>query len=430
MTTFSFDDGILSISAPYGLMRLRWTPEPEAEERVPGAVRWKPFVPEFRVLQPEPTSPSAAAIPDTLAPADRSAVDAKISAFAGFQRDISEVIIRAVARFQSHQWLLMLLLHRQPALLDLVQTNPVLAYCLANNDQFRGTKALVSLPLALGHSRQKQRALLEWLKFPGSEAMARLFRRIPPEAASPSLLRRLRYALERVPEVLDDLAHIPVLNAGVLELVVNGRLRELVTPKLLLSVANSPEELSIGMTADQLAAVLTLRQAMPPEASIRPFTSVSQITRFQEQTDVAYQAHLRQQEEATRVAAEHRRQHRAAVSQARRPAPRKRTGPDTRPFPPPPVPGTPGIIPITSAAELKQEGQVQQNCVATYIPNVIRGTCYIYRVTMLERATLSIVPTSDGGWRRAELKGTKNRTVSQKTRQAVDWWLFQNRLSV
>ncbi|MCE9612890.1 MAG: hypothetical protein K8T26_01350 [Lentisphaerae bacterium] len=274
MLAFSIADGVLGIKAPHGQMRVRWRPEPHAEELIPGTSRWTPFAPEFRLIKPAFVPSTALAPPDPLESPDDMAMAAKARAFAAFHNEIPRQMVEAVERFQSHQWLLMLLLHRQPVVYDLVKSNPVLAYCLANNDQFRLTRDSVSLQLALGHCRQKQRVMLEWLGFPGSEAVARLLKRIPQEAAAPSLLRRLRNAAVADPSLVSQLAHVPILNAGALELMVNATLRPLIAPRLLLTVADNPDELMIGLAADQLASTLSLQGEIGDAPPLTPFTTV------------------------------------------------------------------------------------------------------------------------------------------------------------
>lgn len=421
--TFLFSDGVLAIGTPLSQMRLRWHPEPLAEQMTPGQTRWKPFAPEFRLVTQNTSSASGSSPAHVGEPIDSPAANAKAAAFAAFQTTIPPLIVQAVGRFQSHQWLVMLLLHRQPAVLDLVEINPALAYCLANNDQFRGTRDSVSLLLALGHSRQKQRTLLQWLGFPGSESMARAFRRIPPETVSPARLRRLRYAIEADANIVDRLAHMPCLNAGVLDLTIGYHLQPLLTTRLLLAVSRRAEELCLGLTAGQLEGALALRREMGAALPQRPLTTIQQIARLQEQTDIDYRA-FQHQQLATQDAEQHRR-HQAAPRRRR-----AHTRKKVPPYPAPPIPGTPDIVPITSQAELVQEGQVQDHCVASYLPSVRDGLCYIYRVTAPERATLSIVPSSDGGWRRSELKGLRNSNVQPLTIQSVDRWLSQHRLSV
>lgn len=432
--TFTFSDGVLHITTPLSQMRLQWIPAPAAEERVPGTLRWKPFCPEFRIVRPPESSPHVASPHSAQLDSDRDATAAKTVAFEEFRRDVPAPITDAVARFQSHQWLLMLLAQRQPAILELSDNNAVLAYCLANNDWFRGTKTEVSLQLALGHSRQKQRAQLEWLGFPGTEAMVRLFRRIPPEAATPSLLRRLRNAIAAAPAIIDLLAHVPLLNTGVLELVVHEMLRAAVTPKLLLAVSRDAGELATSEAASQIAGALQLLQEMKDKDPVRPMTTLVQVRRFQEQVDLAYQAHLRRQEEARleamREQEQARRRESLAREERRRREEARRAALARRPFPTPPVPGTDTIIPLTSAQDLSQEGELQSNCVGAYSINVVKGYCYIYRVLAPERATLSVVKGADGSWRRAELKGRMNRKIGAQTVYAVDAWLAKHRLSV
>ena len=80
----------------------------------------------------------------------------------------------------------MLLLANRPAVFDLVAANPVLAWCLANNDAFRGTRDSISLEIAYGHCRHRQRDLLEWLGLKDREeetAEAAQVQRSPSEAS-------------------------------------------------------------------------------------------------------------------------------------------------------------------------------------------------------------------------------------------------------
>ena len=64
----------------------------------------------------------------------------------------------------------------------------------------------------------------------------------------------------------------------------------------------------------------------------------------------------------------------------------------------------------------------QHNCVASYERLARRGDVAIYRVTVPERATLSLVP--DGcRWKVSELRGPCNQRVPPHTREAVRRWL-------
>ena len=95
-----------------------------------------------------------------------------------------------------------------------------------------------------------------------------------------------------------------------------------------------------------------------------------------------------------------------------------------RDFPPPPVPGSDTIVPITTVKELHAEGVRQRNCVFNYAAAVQSGDTYIYRVLAPQRATLAIrlttvVPEV------AELKLRSNRPPSAATVQAVHLWLAE-----
>lgn len=79
--------------------------------------------------------------------------------------------------------------------------------------------------------------------------------------------------------------------------------------------------------------------------------------------------------------------------------------------------------------DLIHEGNVQNNCVATYAERVQHRGIFIYRVMKPERATLSIVRSADGDWQIGELKRRSNAAVSPITRHLVENWLDEYALS-
>jgi len=424
--SIAFADGVLQIDTPQAKMRIQWRPKPQAEELLPGRRHWRSFSPDFRMLKPH------SGVQDTPQPLDLQ-VGAEASdeeqqksrAFLSLRAEIPAEIVHAVEPFGSHQWTLMVLLHDQPRAMDLATSNPVLAYCLANNAEFRGTRREAAAFQAICYSHRKQRTILEWLGFPGTESIARLLRRIPPEAASPSLLRRLRTAIQADSRVMDSLVHLQRINAEVLELVTNQRVFDLVTPALLLEVAAidfAPGEPSL---ADQVLGGLAILHEVASVRVVAPFARVRQVQRFREDTDAEYHAH-QQRVEAKRQAAERRR----AAREQRQQRTLERPKPPERPLPSPPIPGTADIIPITTVTDLKSEGKEQRNCVGTYTTRIRRGKVYIYRVMAPERATLAIVPRDDGAWHLSELLARNNRNVRANTVAAVSYWLARHRLSV
>jgi len=222
---FSFSDGELRVEAPLATYRLRWLPEAKADELLVAPDRWVACWPDFRLLKPEPPADEAAA--------DQSDKSGRDEAFSAFRAQIPPDVAAAVEGFTSHQWPLLEMVSRQPLSLDLVVSNPALAFALANNNAFRRTRIEAAGFQAAAYALRKQRWILEWLGFPGAKAAEKLLRKIPVEDVSLPLLRRLKYALEADPKALELLGHQRVINTTVLQLVTNDAVLPYVSPQLL-----------------------------------------------------------------------------------------------------------------------------------------------------------------------------------------------------
>lgn len=423
--TFAFQDGELRIGTPTLHMRFRWHPKAVAECRVPGQKTWSAYWPSMRLLR----SDHAGALAGEGTPAQ-----AKEAAFRAFRQEIPDDLARRVEPFESYQWPLLKLLQAQPAAVDLAKANPVLAYCLANNAEFRGTTPEAAAEQAVWYSHRKQKVILGWLGFEASDSLARWFRKILPGVVYPSLMRRLRGTLKHQSELLGVLAHLPVASRGVLELVSHPDMARLATPKLLHEVARRSDEALAEQVAETIHAGLTLWREMGREdAGLRPFQSIARVLRFQTDMDREYQA-FQERREAARVeearrlrlaAAARVRERRELAAQARHRALVRQ-----RPFPPPPLPGTDTIIPLTSDEALRREADEQQHCVSAYGLTVREGNVYCYKVLAPQRATLSIAKAPDGSWRRSQLVMARNAPTSCVTVNAVEEWLEQHRVSV
>jgi hypothetical protein len=170
---------------------------------------------------------------------------------------------------------------------------------------------------------------------------------------------------------------------------------------------------------------------MSETLDIQPLSSVRQVQRLREKMDIAYQEHLQRQEaarlEAQRVADEERLREEEVRRQQQR---RMAATVEKTPFPPPPLPGTKEIVPITSIMALRAEGKEQYNCVGSYGWRILQGNAYFYRVMKPQRSTLLIIRLADGNWYRSEFKGTNNVAVGRATIRVVDAWLAAQRVSV
>jgi hypothetical protein len=96
-------------------------------------------------------------------------------------------------------------------------------------------------------------------------------------------------------------------------------------------------------------------------------------------------------------------------------------------YPAPPIRGSAAIRPITTYRGLLAEGQSQRHCVAIYHERVLANRYYVYQVLEPERCTLGLALFSGQPPRLDQLKGERNREVSDETRHAVQSWLYLDR---
>jgi len=348
-----------------------------------------------------------------------------------------------VEPFPSHQWNLMVFLNFCKEAKDLAVSNRVLAYALANNSEVRRVSDRTEWCYAMRHVRRKQREICEALGFPGSEASVRLFRKIPVESAFPPTLRLLKMALKKDPEILKALGHLRHICPAIIYLVCGEDVSRLVTPRLLMEVAESGEDSNGSLVADMLFNVLHHAGKMRRPPKIPSFSSIRGIHEFHDQMLLQGEVERAHREERRHRIQEELEAHRVRQAQARRrvrdeerqarliPVPARRKGPRPQALlPAPPLPGTEHILPLTTTADLRVEGKSQHNCVGSYVPSVRKGRIYVYRILQPERATLSIRPGFGGAWFISELKCACNRDTSKATRVAVLEWLDRYNLSL
>jgi len=422
ITSFLFEDGVLTVDGPLTTYRLRWSPEPLAEELFAQPDRWRACWPDFRILKPQqdgkPVEPKSE----------------KDAAFQAFREQVPAEIVDAVEKFESHQWPLLLMLHAQPLAVDLVVSNPVLAFALANNNDFRHTSIDAAGFQAAAYSLRKQHWIQEWLGFPGTGAAEKLLRKIPAGSVSLPLLRRLKYALEADPKTLELLGHQRVINTTVLQLVTSDTILPYVSPQLLEEAADIVCREGDRTLGDHILDIVSMRKEVAPRMPVQVFRSIKQVHDVHDNIRIEYAGHLQriaEERERERIRAEEERIRLAENARLnQRLARMKPDVIDQRPYPPPPFEGTATIIPITSNLDLQREGQEQINCVAGYLRAVKLGGFYFYRVTEPERATLSVFRGTDGCWRRSELRGYSNSKPKRATVNAVDRWLAQYNHSV
>lgn len=105
----------------------------------------------------------------------------------------------------------------------------------------------------------------------------------------------------------------------------------------------------------------------------------------------------------------------------------------TRPLPRPWLPqgkvGEISIVPLTTTAELIEEGVAMAHCVASYADDALRGFCCLYSVRRdgVRIATLELTRRHRGSLEVAQLKGLANAPVSKDVTRAVRRWLRESK---
>lgn len=394
-------------------MRITGSPVPRSVMRRGRAGAWENFTPEFRLVYPY--RPARKTVPKTRDPGPQLCFDFADSltetnapltpsqqrkrAFDQFRFSLSKPVAHLLEPFRTHQWVLLMLLHDDPGAVELAQNNPALAYALAQ--KMGGDRELIA---ALQCSRMRQRDILEVLGLPASPVAVQLFKKVNPVSLSgdnwPSLVSVIREASD---DPKSRLRHLPSINAGILEILNDARASRAATPALLEEVALDRAEAHRGRIVHLITSTLRMQDELRSQDRCHSFPNLARLRSVHDTVAENYRRRVRQLTEANE------------------------SGPAC--FQPPPLPGIPGQIePITSPAELVDEGEVQGNCVASYAAKVRAGDTYIYRVLRPERATLSIVrrsPLSD--WDIGELERRHNTDVSDATEDFVRAWLERNR---
>lgn len=287
----------------------------------------------------------------------------------------------AIAPFPNRQWHLMVMAARCPESLEMLASNPALAYSLAscwtftNRPSKEGTRQIRSL------IQKRRRTICQVLGFP--ESAESILRKIPASACSISWLLTLK-------ELLKDsdwqkmMRHLPCLNPNVLTFLGYQSFRQRITSTLLQELARIQSDSITGQMRD----LLRMERQLGSRSRER-FQSIQQIQNCHDQWS----------EKINRN--------------------------EMKPFyefPPPPIQGNKEIIPLHSTECLIEEGRLQANCVRSYPGNVATGSIYFYKILNPERATLSITRNAIGRWQLKEISGYANAPVSKTTRQfALDW---------
>lgn len=397
-----FKDGKAYDFQPRSLTVIRPWPAPAAWRLEGDATVFRHVLPDFHVTSFRRQARAGfadATVRSILADYPDRADDAP-RLLAGFtaRRDAARALLdaipadvrRVVGRYPQAQWAMLTFLGRVPGGLELATSNPALAWALARNPSFHRPRVRQPLRAARTWVNKPRRAIAGWLGFPATNSIVRLLAKVDARDVDALGLFGLRSLARRDAPELAALRHLPRLTRPVLEATGRISLRRFATSRLLTELATASRPVATESLA-LLRDIARMRGAIRDPAHHGP-ASVPSI------------------EQLGRV-------HDAWVDRTNAFATKT-----TYRFPPPPIPGTDAIEPITDAADLRREGREMHHCVGSYAAWVAAGRGFVYRVRHPERATFSLERTPGGGWRIAELRTSANAPVRPETLAAVRTW--------
>jgi len=330
-----------------------------------------------------PERPLAADAGTMDASAEPEALESERQLVRDFFSNVPIDVRDAIAPFESRRWDLLLMAARCPESIDLIKTNPALAYCAASCQAFG--------PYSANHAARRTRLLIHSrrrdicgaLGFPAAQSTVSILAKIPASACDVPSLLAVRHLLKD-PDWHKWLSHLPSLNLHVLHFLKDKALRRRITPRLLRELCRCSSE-----AFREAAWLMSIHKDI---GTCRPerFHSLQQIVRVKGDLDIR-ESDLRNLE-----------------------------------FPKPPVPGNEAIIALDKPYLLLGEALSQHNCVMAHIRGISNGSYYFYRVLKPERASLAIVWGPRDQWEVDQLLGCRNKPVSEATHQAVGEWLSKS----
>lgn len=88
---------------------------------------------------------------------------------------------------------------------------------------------------------------------------------------------------------------------------------------------------------------------------------------------------------------------------------------EVRTYPSPPLPASGCLKPISSAAMLRSESRVMNNCIRDYLNQVLCGDSYFYVWKAEERATIHLKRNGAGRWDLESCAGARNGLLTEQT---------------
>lgn len=336
-----------------------------------------------------------------------------------FFREIPVEIKDIVRSFKWRQFILLKMILQCPEMLELMQSNPMLAWLLAD--------AAAEKEIPLSEARlwvlRKRKEILQFVCGNASESVVKV-------------LSRIRFDENRFDPDISNLEELRNREAGshssfiaLKELISNDHLMHDLRTVKLIPVTNVPDlnerpDLALWILVNNI-------RSSGPYYALAHDERESVIRGFWQDTlrmgenlciknRVSMMKNCRSLESLNKL---HDRWARVLTVERKTATLRNfREAHGTNTFPPPPLQGCAEIVPIVTIDELFAEGQEMHNCVASYAERIMNGKCWIFKVLHPERATLELAAENNVLLLR-QLKTVCNGKPAEHTQMFVEKWI-------
>lgn len=284
-------------------------------------------------------------------------------------------------------WHLLCLFARCPESLDLFHANPALAYALSGHWIYRDKKVVNPMRASRVLIKKRQREILDWMGFPGSNSTRRIFQKIDIRNLHPFSLQQMKSSLLD-PSRHKILAHLPLITPSILGVLNDDALFRRVSMRYLLNMLE--DEAAVADTRWMLRDCIRMDEQLGGGNLPRHFNSFKKLKYCHDELSA----------DVTRLMAGRSLE-----------------------FPAPPYMGTDDVQPICTLEELIEEGRSMRHCVASRAEMIADGSIFIYRVKSPARATAAI-QWKVNRWQLSELRGKSNSNIPVNLRREIKDQLF------
>lgn len=309
-----------------------------------------------------------------------------------FFKKIPDDIKKACSMFFYGQWSLIYVSRNNPGFIELIHSNPALAYMLAHAVKFTAEARNGRFKeFILNNTNRKQKEILEKLGFEPLERIRKGIAKILPASVSAEAMYRLREILKNdtyKKRVLKILSHNDFINAGMLNICGFPEALEMVSDSLIQKLFQNNQNIISPEIALTLIKIHNLRKVIEFKSGV--FNSVEKIFCEYNRLKPVYK-YIDSFISVT--------------------------------IPPPPIPGNEFVKPLSSAIEIVKWGHDQHNCLATLIGNVLFDNKYFYKVSYGKETATVEINTYKKSFEVKNILGPCNAECSMTLKEVVTDWL-------